>query len=156
MTTPERWNSPVSTYTHNIRPDSGDVGRVHSAGPAQGTPADPLRLCRGAVRCEGPTTRESPNRRLFLLLLSIPAAIHDVDVGMSLLFGVVTSSALLLGASVGVRFELPKRVPAMILSFAAGGLITALTFELFQMPSSAAGFGSQRSVCSSVPSCSRS
>jgi zinc transporter, ZIP family len=51
---------------------------------------------------------------------------------MSLLFGVVTSSALVLGAFVGVRFELPKRVLAMILSFAAGALITALTFELFE------------------------
>ena len=51
---------------------------------------------------------------------------------MSLLFGVVTSSALVLGAFVGVRFELPKRVLAIILSFAAGALITALTFELFE------------------------
>ena len=69
---------------------------------------------------------------LFLLLSKIPAAIHNVDVGMSLLFGVVTSSALVLGAFVGVRFELPKRVLAIILSFAAGALITALTFELFE------------------------
>ena len=51
---------------------------------------------------------------------------------MSLLFGVVTSSALVLGAFVGVRFELPKRVLAIILSFAAGALITALAFELFE------------------------
>ena len=51
---------------------------------------------------------------------------------MSLIFGVVTSSALVLGAFVGVRFELPKRVLAMILSFASGALITALTFELFE------------------------
>ncbi|WP_163165990.1 ZIP family metal transporter [Arthrobacter sp. Alg241-R88] len=52
--------------------------------------------------------------------------------GMSLLFGVVTASALVLGALAGVRFELPKRVLAIILSFAAGALITALTFELFE------------------------
>ncbi|MFD1213338.1 ZIP family metal transporter [Arthrobacter sp. GCM10027362] len=51
---------------------------------------------------------------------------------MSLLFGAVTSSALVLGALIGVRFELPKRVLAIILSFAAGALITALTFELFE------------------------
>jgi zinc transporter, ZIP family len=51
---------------------------------------------------------------------------------MSLLFGVVASSALLIGAFIGVRFELPKRVLAILLSFAAGALITALTFELFE------------------------
>ncbi|MDQ1058590.1 ZIP family zinc transporter [Arthrobacter globiformis] len=51
---------------------------------------------------------------------------------MSLLFGVVTSSALVLGAFIGVRFELPKRVLAIILSFASGALITALSFELFE------------------------
>ena len=60
------------------------------------------------------------------------AASHNVAVGMSLLFGVVTASALVLGAFAGVRFELPKRVLAMVLSFAAGALITALTFELFE------------------------
>jgi ZIP family zinc transporter len=51
---------------------------------------------------------------------------------MSLLFGVVTSTALVLGAFIGVRFELPKRVLAIILSFASGALITALSFELFE------------------------
>ena len=51
---------------------------------------------------------------------------------MSLLFGVVASSALVVGAFIGVRFELPKRVLAILLSFAAGALITALTFELFE------------------------
>lgn len=51
---------------------------------------------------------------------------------MSLVFGVVASSALVIGALIGVRFELPKRLLAMLLAFAAGSLITALTFELFQ------------------------
>ncbi|UZX02060.1 zinc permease [Arthrobacter sp. CDRTa11] len=51
---------------------------------------------------------------------------------MSLLFGVIASSALLVGAFVGVRFELPKRLLAILLSFAAGSLITALAFELFE------------------------
>ncbi|MFW6187635.1 MAG: ZIP family metal transporter [Actinomycetota bacterium] len=50
----------------------------------------------------------------------------------SLLFGVIASSALVIGALIGVRFELPKRVLAVLLSFAAGALITALTFELFE------------------------
>ncbi|WP_077488470.1 ZIP family metal transporter [Sinomonas mesophila] len=50
----------------------------------------------------------------------------------SLLFGAVASSALIIGALIGVRFELPKRLLAILLSFAAGALITALAFELFQ------------------------
>ena len=51
---------------------------------------------------------------------------------MTLLFGAVASSALIIGAAVGVRFELPKRLLAMLLAFAAGALITALSFELFE------------------------
>ena len=51
---------------------------------------------------------------------------------MSLWFGVIASSALVLGAVIGVRFELPKRLLAMLLAFAAGSLITALAFELFE------------------------
>jgi ZIP family zinc transporter len=50
----------------------------------------------------------------------------------SLIFGVVASSALVVGAFIGVRFQLPKRVLAILLSFAAGALITALAFELFE------------------------
>jgi ZIP family zinc transporter len=50
----------------------------------------------------------------------------------SLLFGVIASSALVIGALIGVRFHLPKRLLAMLLAFAAGSLITALTFELFE------------------------
>ena len=52
--------------------------------------------------------------------------------GSSWVFGAVASSALVLGAFVGAKFELPKRVLAILLSFAAGALITALTFELFE------------------------
>jgi zinc transporter, ZIP family len=47
-------------------------------------------------------------------------------------FGAVASSALVLGALIGARFELPKAVLAGMLSFAAGALITALAFELFE------------------------
>lgn len=50
----------------------------------------------------------------------------------SLVFGAIASSALVLGSLIGVRFELPKRVLAVLLSFAAGSLITALTSELFE------------------------
>ncbi|MGN9811339.1 ZIP family metal transporter [Micromonospora sp. BQ11] len=48
------------------------------------------------------------------------------------LFGVVASSALVLGALAGVRFRLPKRLLAALLAFASGALITALAFELFE------------------------
>ena len=48
-----------------------------------------------------------------------------------MLFGIVASSALVIGALVGVRFELPKLLLAILLSFSAGALITALAFELF-------------------------
>ncbi|MCK8670934.1 hypothetical protein M1M07_07365 [Rhodococcus sp. HM1] len=50
----------------------------------------------------------------------------------SLIFGVIASSALVIGALVGGRFTIPKRALAAMLAFAAGALITALTFELFE------------------------
>ena len=49
----------------------------------------------------------------------------------SLIFGVVASSALVLGALAGGRLRIPKRVLASMLAFAAGALITALAFDLF-------------------------
>jgi ZIP family zinc transporter len=50
----------------------------------------------------------------------------------ALLFGVVASSALVIGAVLGTRIKLPARVLSMVLAFAAGALITALAFELFE------------------------
>ena len=50
----------------------------------------------------------------------------------SLVFGLIASSALVLGALAGGRLEIPKRVLAAMLAFAAGALITALAFELFE------------------------
>lgn len=61
----------------------------------------------------------------------LPGSYTD-RVSASLVFGLVASSALVLGAFVGARFELPKRLLAILLSFAAGALITALSFELFE------------------------
>ncbi|MFC9363433.1 zinc permease, partial [Rhodococcus sp. NPDC057014] len=49
-----------------------------------------------------------------------------------MIFGVIASSALVIGALVGGWFTIPKRVLAAMLAFAAGALITALTFELFE------------------------
>ena len=50
----------------------------------------------------------------------------------ALIFGVIASSALVIGAVLGARVQLPKALLAGMLSFAAGALITALAFELFE------------------------
>ncbi len=50
----------------------------------------------------------------------------------ALVFGLVASSPLVVGALVGYRFRVPERVLAAMLAFAAGSLITALAFELFE------------------------
>ncbi len=50
----------------------------------------------------------------------------------ALIFGVIASSALVIGALLGARVQLPKAVLAAMLAFAAGALITALAFELFE------------------------
>ena len=50
----------------------------------------------------------------------------------ALIFGVIASSALVFGALLGAKVQLPKAVLAAMLAFAAGALITALAFELFE------------------------
>lgn len=52
--------------------------------------------------------------------------------GDAVVFGLIASSALVLGAIVGARVQIPKRLLAAMLAFAAGALITALAFELFE------------------------
>jgi ZIP family zinc transporter len=52
--------------------------------------------------------------------------------GPHLLFALIASSPLVLGAYLGSRFTFPERLLAAVLAFAAGALITALTFELFE------------------------
>ena len=52
--------------------------------------------------------------------------------GRNLVFAVVASSPLILGAFLGARYKFPERLLAAVLAFAAGALITALTFELFE------------------------
>jgi zinc transporter, ZIP family len=54
------------------------------------------------------------------------------SMGEAIIFGAIASSALVLGALVGARVQFPKRVLAAMLAFAAGALITALTFEMFE------------------------
>lgn len=51
--------------------------------------------------------------------------------GQVIAFATIASSALIIGAFVGVRWQLPKLVTAWLLAFASGALITAVAFELF-------------------------
>ncbi|MGW0160185.1 ZIP family metal transporter [Mycobacterium sp. NPDC003323] len=48
------------------------------------------------------------------------------------LFGLGASSALVIGAFIGVRWDMPKKVTGVLLAFASGALISALAFELFE------------------------
>ena len=50
----------------------------------------------------------------------------------ALLFGLVASSALVIGAVAGAYWTPPRLVLASALAFASGALITALSFDLFQ------------------------
>ena len=50
----------------------------------------------------------------------------------ALVFGVIASSPLIIGALAGYRFRVPRKLLAAMLAFAAGSLITALAFELFE------------------------
>lgn len=52
--------------------------------------------------------------------------------GRTIVFAVIASSPLVIGAYLGSRFTFPERLLAVVLAFAAGALITALTFELFE------------------------
>ena len=50
----------------------------------------------------------------------------------ALLYGLAASSALVIGAAIGTRWEVPERLTGVLLAFASGALISALAFELFQ------------------------
>jgi zinc transporter, ZIP family len=50
----------------------------------------------------------------------------------AVVYGVIASTPLVIGAIMGLRLRLPQRLLAMMLAFAAGSLITALAFELFE------------------------
>jgi zinc transporter, ZIP family len=50
----------------------------------------------------------------------------------ALLFGLVASSALVIGAVAGAYWSPPRRLVATALAFASGALITALAFDLFE------------------------
>src|SRR3712207_1057471 len=47
-------------------------------------------------------------------------------------YGFAASSALVIGAAIGTRWQPPERVTGVLLAFASGALISALAFELFE------------------------
>jgi ZIP family zinc transporter len=51
--------------------------------------------------------------------------------GQSLVFGLIASSALVIGGTVGAYWRAPTRLTGVMLAFASGSLISALAFELF-------------------------
>lgn len=51
--------------------------------------------------------------------------------GQAVLFAMIASSALVIGAGIGVRWRLPAGLTAWMLGFASGALITAVALELF-------------------------
>ena len=50
----------------------------------------------------------------------------------ALLYGLAASSALVIGAFLGSRWDPPKQLTGVLLAFASGALISALAFELFE------------------------
>lgn len=57
-------------------------------------------------------------------------------------WGLLAGAALLLGAFIGVRFDLPQRLVAAIMAFGSGVLISALSFELMDTAIETGGFAS--------------
>jgi zinc transporter, ZIP family len=50
----------------------------------------------------------------------------------AVLYGLAASSALVIGAVLGTRWNAPRKVTGVLLAFASGALISALAFELFE------------------------
>jgi zinc transporter, ZIP family len=51
--------------------------------------------------------------------------------GEALVFGVIGSSALVIGGAIGAYWRAPHQISGVLLAFASGTLISALAFELF-------------------------
>lgn len=49
----------------------------------------------------------------------------------ALVFGLIGSSALVVGGAIGAYWRPPQRLSGVLLAFASGTLISALAFELF-------------------------
>ena len=52
-------------------------------------------------------------------------------VGQAIVFGLVASSALVIGGAVGAYWRAPERFTGVLLAFASGSMIASLSFELF-------------------------
>jgi ZIP family zinc transporter len=64
----------------------------------------------------------------------------------ALLFGLVASSALVIGGVAGAFWRPPRSLVAVALAFASGALITALAFDLFEESFNRGARGSRGSV----------
>src|SRR5215212_8373781 len=51
--------------------------------------------------------------------------------GQALVFGLLGSSALVIGGALGAYWQVPHQISGVLLAFASGTLISALAFELF-------------------------
>ena len=51
--------------------------------------------------------------------------------GQALVFGLIGSSALVIGGAIGAYWRAPQQLNGILLAFASGTLISALAFELF-------------------------
>jgi ZIP family zinc transporter len=51
--------------------------------------------------------------------------------GQALVFGLIGSSALVIGGVLGAYWRTPHQISGVLLAFASGTLISALAFELF-------------------------
>ena len=51
--------------------------------------------------------------------------------GQAFIFGLLGSSALVIGGAIGAYWQAPHRISGVLLAFASGTLISALAFELF-------------------------
>jgi zinc transporter, ZIP family len=51
--------------------------------------------------------------------------------GQALAFGLIGSSALVIGGAIGAYWRAPHQISGVLLAFASGTLISALAFELF-------------------------
>ena len=61
--------------------------------------------------------------------------------GQAILFGVLSSGALVIGGAIGAFWRAPERFTGVLLAFASGLMISALSFDLFQEAYDLGGIG---------------
>jgi zinc transporter, ZIP family len=60
-----------------------------------------------------------------------PLRRRSTPMGQALVFGLIGSSALVIGGVIGAFWQAPQQLNGILLAFASGTLISALAFELF-------------------------